>query len=124
MRGSNEKDLFERGNSFARPVKADHAERFHSLIDGDLAHLARAGAGDDEFPDLVADGHGFDDGHASGVTGIFATLAAASAVKLYAVEQCGFNAQVLEHFVGISHRLFAVRADATHQALRAGQNHG
>ncbi len=119
-----DEDLFQGGNAFAGAVEADHAERFHSLVDGDLAHFARAGAGDDEFADLVGDGHGFDDGHAAGVTGIFAAVAAASAVKLHAVEHGGINAQVLEHFVRIGHRFLAMRTDAAHEALRAGQNHG
>ena len=68
---------------------ADHAEGSHSLVDGELGHFARAGAGDDEFADLVADGHGLDDGHAPGVAGIFAAVAAAAAEKLHAVKQPG-----------------------------------
>ncbi len=80
MRRGDQKHLFQRRDALARAVESHHAERAHSLADGHLAQLARVGAGNDEFADLVGDGHGFNDGHAAGVTGIFATVAAAAAV--------------------------------------------
>jgi len=66
--GGGDEDLFEGGNTVAGAVEGHHAERSHALIDGELAHLARAGAGNDQFAYLVADGHDFDDGHTAGIT--------------------------------------------------------
>lgn len=119
MRGGHDEDLFQSGNTLACAVKRDRAQRAHSLTDGDLAEFAGVGAGDDELADLIANGHGFDDGHASGVTGIFATLTAASAKKLHAAERGGINAEVFKHFCRISHRLLAMRTDAADETLRA-----
>src|SRR5271154_7626363 len=119
MRRGHYENLFQSRHTFTRAVECDRAQRAHSLTDGDLTEFARVGAGDDELTDLVADGHGFDDGHASGVTGIFATVAAASAKKLHVAERGGINAEVFKHFCRISHRFFAMRTDAADEALRA-----
>jgi len=92
-------------------------------LTANLAHISPpCWRGDDELADLVADGHGFDDGHAPGVTGIFATLTTADRDKTDAGIQGG-SISNMEHFVGIRHRLLAMRADAAHEALGAGQNH-
>src|ERR1039457_1644240 len=80
-RGGDE-NLFKRGDAIAGAVEGDHAEGSHSLIDGELAHFAGTGAGDDEFADLVADGHDFDYGQATGIAGIFAAVTAMSTKEL------------------------------------------
>src|SRR6185369_2351614 len=92
MRRGDDEHLFHGRDAVAGAVEADHAEGFHALVDGDLAHFARAGAGDDELADLVVDVHGLDDGHAPGVTGIFAAVATAAAIKLHAAEGSGLDA--------------------------------
>jgi hypothetical protein len=92
------KNLLERGNPVAGAVERHHAQRAHPLIDGELAHFARAGAGDDEFADLVGDGHRLDDGHTAGVAGIFATIAAASAKSCTPSKRCPDQCQGLQTF--------------------------
>ena len=62
VRGRQEEHMFQRGEAIAHAVQRRHAKRSHALANGDFAHLARIGAGDDQLADFVADGHGFDDG--------------------------------------------------------------
>src|SRR5262245_49829489 len=60
--GGDDEDLFERGNTLADAVQRDHSERAHALADGNLSEFATVRAGDDQLAELIADGHGFDDG--------------------------------------------------------------
>ena len=68
-------------------------------------------------------GHGLDDGQAAGVAGILAAIAAAAAVEGGAVEDAGVDVEVLVHLGRVGHRLFAMGADAAHEALGAGEDH-
>src|SRR5882724_2269068 len=124
MRRGEQHDLFEGGNALSDTVKGGHAEGAHALADGDLAHLAGVGAGDNELADFVGNGHGLDDGQTSGVTRIFAALAAATAIQSDAFKNARINIQVRVHFLRIRHGFLAMRADAAHEALRAGKDDG
>src|ERR1700722_16348027 len=124
VRRSEDEDLLEGGHAVADTVERGHAEGAHALADGDLAHFAGVGAGNDELADFVADGHGFDDGKTAGVTGTLATFAAATAVKGVALEEARVDVEVRIHLVVVGDGLFAMRADAAHEALRAGQDDG
>ena len=84
VRRRDNQRLFQRGETFLHAVKRDHAERMHSLADGDFADFARVGARNDELADGIRHGHGLDDGHTARVSGIFAAIATAPAVKLNA----------------------------------------
>jgi len=121
--GGKQQDLLKRGAAIARTVNGHHAERSHALGDGDLAHFTRAGAGDDEFADFVADSHGLDDSHTARITGILTAVAAASAIKRDTVQDARVNVQVLIHLGWIGDGFLAMRADAAHEALCAGENH-
>src|SRR5436190_12243337 len=87
--GGDDQRLFERGDAFADFFERDHAERFHSQRDGDLADFVRAGPLNDEPADVVGHAHGFNDGQASGVTGIFAPIATATAKQSGPLEKAG-----------------------------------
>src|ERR1700677_2091528 len=119
LRGGDQ-NLFQGGDTRTGAVKRDHAERFHALADGNLAHFTRAGTTDDQFANLVGNSHHFNDRHAPGITGIFATLAAAPAKKLGALKHGGINPEIGKHFGRITERLLAMRTDAAHETLRAG----
>jgi len=117
-----DQDLFQRRNAFADPVECHHAQRAHPLTDSDLGQLARVGACNYQFAEFIADGHGLDDGEPPGITGILAAFAAASAIECDSIEDAGIDVEVLVHLGGISHRLFTMRTDATHEPLGASQN--
>src|SRR5438034_2717889 len=115
--GSDVWRLFERGDAFADFFERDHAELFHSQRDGDLADFVRAGPLNDEPADVVGHAHGFNDGQASGVTGIFAPIATATAKQSGPLEKAGVDTQVFKHLGRIRERLLANRADPAHEAL-------
>src|SRR6476660_4484141 len=116
MRGGQNEHLFQGGEAFAHAVQGYHAQGPHALANGDLAHFTSVGAADDQLPDFVGDGHRFNDGEASGVTGILAAIAAAAAIERDAVERARVEAEVLVHLFRVSYRFFAVRTDAAHEA--------
>src|SRR5881394_2750104 len=78
--GGNDQRLFERGHAFADFFERDHAECFHAQRDGDFADLVGAGTLDDEPADVISHAHGFNNSQASGVAGVLAPIAAATAV--------------------------------------------
>ena len=100
VRRGDDEHLFEGGDAVADAVQGDHAQGAHALADGDLAHLAGVGAGDDQLANFIGDGHGFDDGQSAGITGILATFAAAPAIERHAVHDARIDVQVIEHFGG------------------------
>lgn len=118
--GSGEEDLFQGGDPIASAVKGDHTESAHAAGDSDLTDFVGAGALNDEASDLIGDGHGFNDGEASGIACIFAAFTAATAVESDAVEYGGIDREVLVHFRWVGHWFFADGADAANEALRAG----
>src|SRR6266581_2751878 len=77
--GGDDQRLFERGDAFADFFERDHTERFHAQRDGYLADLVGAGPLNDEPTDVVGHAHGFNDGQASGVAGVLAPIATATA---------------------------------------------
>src|SRR5581483_3733051 len=85
MRGGEDEHLFEGGDAVADAVQGHHAQGAHALADGDLAHLAGIGAGDDELANFIAHGHGLDDGETAGVAGVFASFTTASTMERDAV---------------------------------------
>src|ERR1035437_6117183 len=114
--------LFQRGHAIAGTVQRRHAQRPHALANGDLAHLASVGAGDDELADLIRYGHGLDNGHAPGIAGVLAAVATPPAVQRDAVDDARIDAQILKHLLRIGNRFLAMRADAAHETLRAGED--
>src|SRR5882724_6438386 len=124
MGGGQHEHLFECGNAVAHAVEGYHAQCFHALTDVDFAQFAGVGAADDELADFIGHSHRFDDGETAGIARIFAAVAAASAIEGHALEHGRVDIQILEHLFRVIHRLFAVRTDAPHEALRAGENHG
>ena len=121
---SHDQHLFQRRDAIPRAVQGYHAQRPHPLANGNFAHLAGIGAGDDQLTDFIRDRHCFDNGHAAGIPGIFAAIAPAPAIEGDAIEDARVDIQVMERLGRIDDRFLALGADAAHQPLGAGKNDG
>ena len=61
VRRGQHQNLFQGGNSLTSAVQCHHAQCSHPLSNGDLGHIARAAAGDDQFSDFIRNRHRFND---------------------------------------------------------------
>src|SRR5262249_17742555 len=102
MSGGKDEDLLERRDALAHAVKGAHGQSAHALANGDFGELACVGASNDQFAKLIGHAHGFDNGEAASITGVFATFAATSAVERHAIKDTRIDVEVGVHFGWIS----------------------
>src|SRR6266567_461244 len=124
MAGGHHEGLFEGADAFAHFFHGGGAQRAHALIDGDFGNLHGAAARNDHLADFIGDAHGFEDGGASGIAAVIATIAAAPAENTLLLEKIRGDVEIAEHGRRISHRLLAGRTNAAHEPLRAGKDDG